>query len=143
MAWTYLRDWELDREELAWAGGFLCGDGGFYTENGYPRLSASQNEPKALHRFGAAIGLGGISGGAKIYGRAKKPMYQWRVTGFERVQCAAAMLWPWLTEAKKLQVVRVLSNPQHGIRQEVRQARREGSRNAAAKRERDERGRLQ
>jgi hypothetical protein len=143
MPWTHLKDWKPDREELAWAGGFLCGDGSFYLENGRPCLNAVQNEPKALHRFGSAIGsLGGISGGTKIYGRAKKPMYQWRVTGFERVQAVIAMLWPWLTEAKKEQAIRVLSNSQCGSREEARRARREWSRNAAAKRDRDERGRF-
>ncbi len=133
MAWTH---------ELAWAGGLLCGDGSFYADP-RPRASVVQNEPEVLRRFGEAIGgLGGLHGGTKVYGRAKKPMYQWRVSGFERVQAVTAMLWPWLSEAKRDQVRSVLRDGYCPSRLDARKARSEWSRNAAAKRSRDSRGRL-
>jgi len=132
MAWTH---------ELAWAGGLLCGDGSFYADP-RPRMAVVQNEPEVLLRFGEAVGLGGLHGGTKIYGRAKKPMYQWRVSGFERVQAAAAMLWPWLSEAKRIQVRAVLRDGFCPSRLDARKGRSEWSQNAAANRSRDQRGRF-
>jgi hypothetical protein len=143
MGWTHLKDWKPDREELAWAGGFLCGEGCFHADP-RPRVEVVQNEPEVLRRFGAAIGgLGGLHGGKKIYGSlTKKPMYKWRVSGFERVQAVAAMLWPWLSEAKRSQVRIVLKNGYHPSRLSARKGRQDWARNAALTRTRDSRGRF-
>ena len=133
--------WTPNREELAWAGGFLCGDGSFYVDP-RPRANAVQNEPLALERFGKALQMGGLHGGHRIYGRAKKPMYQWRISGFEKTQATIAMLWPWLTEAKRKQARAVLTNGYCPSRQDGQRARQEWATNAAITRTRDEGGRF-
>ena len=133
--------WTPNREELAWAGGLLCGDGSFYADP-RPRASVTQNEPLVLDRFGAALGLGGLHGGTRIYGRAKKPMYQWRISGFERVQATAAALWPWLSEAKREQVRRILRDGYCPSKEDGRRGRRERMQVVARGRTRDEGGRF-
>jgi hypothetical protein len=101
MAWT-------EREQLAWAAGFFDGEGSTYADP-RPRLSVVQNDPEVLLKFAAAIGnIGALGGGDKVYGRAKKPIWHWRVTGWRDVQAVVAMLWPFLTSQKRKQATLVL-----------------------------------
>lgn len=100
--------WTPDREALAWAAGFFDGEGSTYLDPA-PRLTVVQNHPAVLERFADAVGgLGAMHGGTKIYGRAKKPVYQYRISGFAKVQAALAMLWPFLSEQKREQALAVL-----------------------------------
>ncbi len=101
--------WTADREALAWAAGFFDGEGSTYLDP-RPRLQVVQNDDEVLLRFAAAIGgLGKLGGGTKVYGRAKKPIYTHRVTGWRDVQAVVAMLWPFLSTQKREQAVRVLT----------------------------------
>ena len=100
--------WTPNREELAWAAGFFDGEGSTYLDP-RPRLSISQNDVVTLERFRDAVGLGTVHVQSAIYGRAKKPVHQFRISGWRPVQAAVAMLWPWLSPIKKAQASRALN----------------------------------
>ncbi len=94
------------REELAWAAGFVDGEGCFYSASSkrYPRLSISQNDKEVLERFQESVGLG------KIYGPyPPRPDFEYRLNGLEKVQAVIAMLWPWLSGKKKEQAKKILA----------------------------------
>lgn len=100
--------WTPARERLAWAAGFFDGEGSTYADP-RPRMQVVQNDRAVLDTFHAAIGgIGKVGGGKKIYGRAKRPMFTLRITGWRDVQAVVAMLWPWLSDVKKRQAVKVL-----------------------------------
>lgn len=102
-----------NREQLAWAAGFVDGEGSFMLHGRSPLLSVPQSgddAPRQLQRFIDALVLGGK---VEIHHRRQHPhhqqAYRVRITGFERVQAAAARLWPWLSEAKRAQALRVFA----------------------------------
>jgi hypothetical protein len=110
-----------DREELAWAGGFFCGEGCAYVQTNTPSLkfkrprsykrgrvcvSQTTNDanivPEVLTRFHNAIGgLGHISGPFQPKTSKSKPYYSWGSNHFHEVQAIVAMLWPWLSHQKR------------------------------------------
>jgi hypothetical protein len=101
------------REHLAWAAGFLEGDGSFIHAKSTRTMfvSFTQVDREVLDRFRCTVGFG------KVYGPYRhrpgqalsvKPFYQLRVHGFEKVQAIAAMLWFKLGAAKRVQASRVL-----------------------------------
>jgi hypothetical protein len=98
-----------NREALAWAAGFFDGEGHVGLNNrGYLHLDVSQaNDPLALDKFAQAIGfLGKTYGPFQKYGRRKKrvkPIYQYRVATFTKVQAVMALLWPFLCPVKRAQ----------------------------------------
>lgn len=103
----------INREELAWAAGFLDGEGCFsYTESGrHACVSITQTERQPLERFLAAVGTGRIyrpyekpTGGQW----RRKPQYVFRVHRQERVQAIAAMLWFKLGPIKRRQALDAL-----------------------------------
>lgn len=112
---------EPDREELAWAGGFFCGEGcstlrtikstsKHYRTREYKRihLSVAQTSnggvPAVLLRLQKAVGgLGHINGPYKPKTPKSKPYYSWNVAHFTHVQAIIAMLWPWLSPEKQAQ----------------------------------------
>jgi len=101
------------REHLAWAAGFLEGDGSFsYSASARAMfVSFTQRDREVLDRFRRTVGFGKIYGPYRHRpGRALsiKPFYQFRVNGFEKVQAIAAMLWFKLGSAKRIQASRVL-----------------------------------
>ncbi len=104
------------REDLAWAAGFMEADGTFSygtSRQTYrsPCVAIGQNSREVLDRFRKIVGLGKVYG---PYDRAPgglegRPMFQYRVSGHERVQAVAGMLWFRLGTTRRAQARRVLS----------------------------------
>jgi hypothetical protein len=117
----------VNREELAWAGGFFSGEGcsrvnttrttkKFVRPRDYHRTQLSLVQttddgeiPEALQRFWDAIlGLGNITGPYKKRHQNGRDYYTWSATKFVEVQAIIAMLWPWLSTIKQKQAARSL-----------------------------------
>ena len=104
----------LNREELAWAGGFFSGEGCIsYTSTGKEpqrrvMLHVTNTHLPGLERFNAAV-----NGLLRIYkAKPHKGTKQvWRLCGtsFEACQAVITMLWPWLTPEKQERTREVLS----------------------------------
>jgi len=92
-------------EELAWAAGFLDGDGCFSEAAGYPMLAVSGTDLEVLEHFCRAVGVGRILG---PYDRrhpdrwSKKPMYA--VQLYQEATGVAQRVWPYLGMAKRAQI---------------------------------------
>jgi hypothetical protein len=107
-----------NREDLAWAAGFMDGEGSFYTGRRWANGTAqahvhiAQNHPESLSRFCDAVGLGRVYGPYARRGTgaivSSNPRFEYFAYPFEHTQAIAAMLWPWLGSAKKEQAKRVL-----------------------------------
>lgn len=68
-------------------------------------------ELEPVTRFGAALGIGRLyesSTHRPYHPEHWKPYYRWQLHGFEEVQAAMAMLWPWLSEFKRQQLVQAV-----------------------------------
>lgn len=109
---------EINREELAWAGGFFSGEGTSGTRKVNTKwraivTSIHQCHRPNLERFSKAIGnLGFIQGPEKAPSRTvagRKPIYKWYSGNFEHCQAVIAMLWPWLSQEKRDQATNSLS----------------------------------
>lgn len=70
-------------------------------------LGIGQAHPEVLQRFCAAIGFGDVKGPRRV---RTCQMWQVKVCGFEKVQAAIALLWPWLGTVKRAQCVAVIRN---------------------------------
>lgn len=114
---------KINREELAWAAGFVDGEGTFSckmrdTEScrkGYPTFSIQQTGTLiALDRMQKVFGDAGVQ--VKRYGPygpyennlGKRPHYRLEAYGFEKVQAIMALLWTWLGPIKRAQAKSVL-----------------------------------
>lgn len=96
------------REDLAWAAGFIDGEGGTYcsgpeTARAGLLLKAGQAERSTLERMRDSLGLGTVYGPYKTAGLHHRPYWTCSIGGFEKVQAAVAMLWPFLSEPKRQQ----------------------------------------
>lgn len=98
------------REELAWSAGFYDGEGNSgLTTQGYPRISIGQIERTTLDRFRTATNVGTIYG---PYARSREEwndIYMYIAKGFQEVQAVAVMLWPFLSEPKRAQLMETLT----------------------------------
>ena len=108
----------MDKLELAWAAGFFDGEG--YARlrttqrpNGKYRhavLAVAQIDIRPLERFqNAVLGLGKINGPYGPYPSQTKnssPQYRWETAKFEHVQAVVALLWNFLSEPKKEQILK-------------------------------------
>ena len=101
----------MNREELAWAGGFFCGEGSttYSLQYGfYPRISVAQSfGTEELERFKAAVGVGNVTGPSKSP-KGEMNVYQYHANGYEKTQAVVAMLWRWLSTTKREQATKVL-----------------------------------
>jgi len=102
------------REDLAWAAGLFEGEGSWSPirrDSGNPRLTAQlgMTDLDTVDRFEAIAGRGVRS---IIKANRAKPLYHWRIAGYEHVQALAAMLWPWLSQRRRGRVVELLRNTQ-------------------------------
>lgn len=112
------------REGLAWAAGFFDGEGSFaavaekrtrqpsYSARVSIQQSSHTEVPEVLVRFQDVLGMGQVGG--PILRKTKRgvdraPMYWYTLYGFEKVQAAIAMLWPFLSSPKREQAARVLN----------------------------------
>jgi hypothetical protein len=107
----------LNREELAWAAGFMDGEAhfGLVTTKKYNtkhiHIQVCQTEDGPLERLQLALRCG------KIYGpyrpksdKAKrKPYKQFHIDKFETVQQVVCMVWPWLSRPKKEQIKKMMT----------------------------------
>lgn len=99
------------RENLAWAAGFADGECSFYLEKNSPRyprtpcFTITQIDARVLHRFRDVVGFGVVMGPNGPYNKGPKarPLYYFRVRGFEKVQAVMALLWSWLGPVKRAQ----------------------------------------
>jgi hypothetical protein len=111
-----------NREDLAWAAGIICGEGGFYvgfdTKQNLHKIFmyVSQSSktglcPEMLTRLLAIIGIGRVkprkSSGLKV--QAQLPQWIFLATRFRDVQAIGAMTWAWLTPEKKDQLIHALT----------------------------------
>lgn len=108
--------WLKDKEMLSWAAGIVEGEGSFflnYTNDRRdaplvyrymrPRLQVAQSSSDGMPDMLARLKFifGGYVHGAKELSGNRKPTYCWTLHGFERVQAAAAALWPWMGRVKR------------------------------------------
>lgn len=108
------------REELAWAAGFVDGEGhfGFRTtgrsatkRHGGPVFTVGQVGRETLDRLRDALGFGAVRG---PYDRGKnQPQHQFGVASFEKTQAAIAMLWTFLSTPKRNQARNALLAAAH------------------------------
>lgn len=104
----------VNREELAWAAGFFDGEGNTNTYDSRAtggrlgiQLAVTQIHRSTLERFQGILRAG------RIYGpyftkSGRHGQYTLKVRGFEQVQAAVAVLWPWLTPVKREQAALAL-----------------------------------
>lgn len=101
----------MNREELAWAAGFFDGEGTTYVSrshgDSYLSVIVSQNDRDILERFQHTVNnLGYVYGPYGPYKNSKsQPTYRWQTKKFEHVQATIAMLWEFLSSAKKQQYI--------------------------------------
>lgn len=104
---------KLDREKLAWAAGFLDGDGNIRFHRvrpkertyGYAIIQAGQMGREPLDRLKSAVGFGKVYGPYKHKGRGGQ-YFHYSICAFEETQAVLAMLWPWLGTQRKAQAVK-------------------------------------
>lgn len=110
-----------NREELAWAAGFVDGEGHFglhktkvrpTDERGYAslELTAAQCDRQVLDRLQAALGLGTIGGPYTKKKENWRQSYLFYVNGFDKTKCAIELLMPWLSPVKKEQAERAIAD---------------------------------
>lgn len=92
--------------ELAWAAGLFDGEGTTSVLAAkrdkwkYPRMSMAQKNPEVLYRLQALLG-------GKVYKSNTRAIYNWNLYKEEDVINALNMMWPWLSEQKKAQAIKV------------------------------------
>lgn len=106
----------LANEDLAWAGGFFEGEGCFsHCKGGRNTKSQviaciAQVNREALERFKDSVfSIGKIVGPVNPKKNNHSSYYRWYVHGYEGVQAIVAMLWPFLTDKRREQAARVLT----------------------------------
>jgi hypothetical protein len=105
----------IDTHELAWAAGFVDGEGCFAHRKQrvnkalLPSFHLAQVERYPLDRFNAAtLNICKVYGPSPPKREGHSPYYQISVHGFEKTQAILAMLWKWLGPTKRAQGVSVL-----------------------------------
>lgn len=103
--------------DASWAAGFYDGEGSSFASLStsrpgkyYPQMSISQageDGLQVLQRFQKAVdGLGKIRG---PYSRKNnKPIYQWTVASKDGINLVGNILFPFLSEPKKKQLIKAL-----------------------------------
>jgi hypothetical protein len=110
---------KINREELAWAAGFFDGEGSTLVVRPklkeYLVLSVGQIDPKPLERFQKAVlNIGQIYGPYTRKRPNHQPSYYFKAFRFEYIQAIIAMLWCFLSPAKKNQYKEALSKVNRG-----------------------------
>ncbi len=114
--------YSINREDLAWAAGFVDGEGCFTVKNEskatkggsiyrYPKLCVAQSGSNVLLLKLQTLFRCGVVYGpyTKNHSTAKKPRWIYEISGFEKVQFAAALVWSWLGQEKKNRANALLS----------------------------------
>ena len=99
---------------LAWAAGVFDGEGYACSARYSSKtkgmtatlmLGVGQAHKEMLDRLLAIFRFGSVTGPSRS---GNTPMWAFKIHGFEKVQAATAMLWPWLGVVKRAQLTRVL-----------------------------------
>ena len=110
---------EINREELAWAAGFVDGEGYFWTRHRQTKkdrikyatigLNVHQVDKYALERLNKALlGLGKVCGPYGPYSGNRQAHYQYVVGNFADTEAVIALLWNWLGPVKRKQAANAL-----------------------------------
>lgn len=101
----------MNREELAWAAGFFDGEGHMAARKWRTsQIGVGQSEVSTLVRFQRAVrGIGCVYGPYRA-ANSPRPTYRWQIASFEGCQAVIAMLWPFLSEPKRDQARRLMTN---------------------------------
>lgn len=101
---------ELDREEVAWAGGLFEGEGCFTCDKHNRSLSAriSMTDEDPVRRVYHALGGMGYIISAQRVKNTRKLVWTWGCAGYEKFQAVVAMLWPWLGERRRKRAAELL-----------------------------------
>lgn len=88
--------------DLAWAAGFIEGEGSYSTSGvrGYPSVQATQVQAEPLERLRSMLG------GRVFHGKTRN-IWTWRVNG-TRARGVMLTLWPMMSPRRRLQIERVL-----------------------------------
>ena len=106
--------WQSKPLDLAWAAGFYDGEGSVSFRKPHAKtkanvaISITQKDPELLHRWAAILRDHGIQPGVVGEPRHLQGTRQLQVFGFERVQMAMCILWPWLGTVKRRQFARAM-----------------------------------
>ena len=98
--------------ELAWAAGFIDGEGTFGLQNKDRKnptlyLSAGQVDREVLDRLQAALECGKVYGPYKPHSKMQQPYFYFKVTG-AGARASADKLWPFLSSIKRAQYRRCI-----------------------------------
>lgn len=107
----------FNREDLAWAAGFLDGEGSFtaYTDEKRSKCQLSITAPQVnrqpLDRLASIIG-GSVSGpqlkSKSGFVSSNKIQHRWSISSFEQSQAVIALLWCWMSDPKRKQAEQAL-----------------------------------
>ena len=112
-----MKELYLNNEELAWAAGFVDGEGHFglhlsgrsitARKYGVISLNIAQKDRQVLDKFQEIVGLGKVYG---PYSHGKKPTkyFGYFIHNFEHTQAAIGYLWKWLSPVKREQAKQTL-----------------------------------
>ena len=107
---------DINREDLAWAGGLFEGEGSINwskIKNRNPKLppwgvcgmSLHMTDEDVVRKFHKIVGIGRVHGPYNYSTKSikRKSSWYWCIQTFERVQAIAAILWPWLGTRRRCQ----------------------------------------
>lgn len=114
---------EIKREDYSWAAGLFEGEGSFPRTGGkekasnYPIATLQMTDEGPVRRFMSVVEVGSIIHiPISKNNPAYKPMWRWKVHGFEKTQAVVAFLWPWLDCRRRARAKDMLLSYVPGIR---------------------------
>lgn len=93
--------------DLAWAAGFLEGEGYFGSSGRIPYVTAAQKRPESLHRLQSLFGGRPPRPYTAHYKDKAFTMYQWAISS-RRALGVMFTLFPWLTQYRRAQVCKAV-----------------------------------
>lgn len=121
---------QWSREDLAWAAGFLEGEGSFRVGRSTKNkriykvldVSAVQVEREPLEKMLSIFPFGKIYGPYTHSGKGTRlPHYRFVANRFERAQAVIAAVWPWLSTKRKAQCKAALTEIiEHSKREQLK-----------------------
>lgn len=100
--------------DYAWAAGFWDGEGNvslsYRGAHKIPRIviQVAQVDRRVLDKFQSIMGFGNVLGPYTPRSKNSSPYYVWRVEGVPYLPDFSNKLWPYLGEAKKVQIERAI-----------------------------------
>ncbi len=107
----------VDREGLAWAAGFVDGEGHFRVgPDGCPRFQIAQVDRGPLDRLIGVVGLGEVGGPYSKLNENWADIHYLQITGYEKVQHVVTVLWEFMCEPKREQSFNTLKTCKKPLR---------------------------